>query len=360
MKKFMNVKYCVIGAGHGGQALAAYLRYMGNTTVLYNRTKTVIDQIKAFGGIELQGVINAMVKGVYATSNLKEAIDRSDVIMICIPAHAHQDIAVKIAPFLKPRHKIVINPGRTLGAFMFTKYLNEAGMNLDIPIAETDTFILTSRKTRPGVSQVFSRKNLVRVSGLTPEHTKVVHECLSYTFPMMQAAESVLITSLSNIGMIFHPFASLMNIGRIECEDTYLHYKEGITPSIAKFLEKLDSERVQLAGYFGYQLHSAHQWLEDVYGSTGSNLYDALQKTTQYDQISSPTDINTRYVFEDIPTGIVPVLELAKLAGTPHKYLQLVLDLANELYGIDFREIGRWEVADFFETYKPKDKEELI
>ena len=360
MEKFTNVKYCVIGAGHGGQALAAYLRYMGNTTVLYNRTKTVIDQIKAYGGIELQGVINAMVKGLYATSNLKEAIDRSDVIMICIPAHAHQDIAMKIAPFLKPRHKIVINPGRTLGAFMFAKYLKEAGMDLDLPIAETDTFILTSRKTRPGVSQVFSRKNLVRVSGLTPEHTKVIHAYLSHTFPMMLPAESVLITSLSNIGMIFHPFAALMNIGRIECEETYLHYKEGITPSIANFLEKLDSERVQLAEYFGYQLHSARQWLEDVYGSKGSNLYDALQKTTQYDQITSPTDINTRYVFEDIPTGIVPVLELAKLAGTPHKYLQLVLDLANELYGIDFKEIGRWEVADFFETFKPKDKEVSI
>jgi opine dehydrogenase len=359
METIVNVKYCVIGAGHGGQALAAYLRYMGNTTVIYNRTKTVIDQIKAFGGIELQGVINAMVKGVYATSNLKDAIDRSDVIMICIPAHAHQDIAMKIAPYLKPRHKIVINPGRTLGAYMFTKYLKEAGMNLDIPIAETDTFILTSRKTRPGVSQVFSRKNLVRVSGMTTAHTKAIHDCLSHTFPMMVAAESVLITSLSNIGMIFHPFPALMNIGRIECKETYLHYKDGITPSIAKFLEKLDRERVQLAEYFGYKLHNAQEWLEDVYGASGSNLYDALQKTTQYDQISSPADINTRYVFEDIPTGIVPFLELAKLAGTPHKYLQLVLDLANEMYSIDFKEIGRSEVSDFFEMFKPKDKEEL-
>ncbi len=64
--------YCVIGAGHGGQALAAYLQYLGNPTVLYNRTKMVIDQINAYGGIELQGMINTMVEDITATSSLKE------------------------------------------------------------------------------------------------------------------------------------------------------------------------------------------------------------------------------------------------------------------------------------------------
>ena len=357
MQKRKNINYCVIGAGHGGQALAAYLQYLGNTTVLYNRTKIVVDQIKSYGGIELQGMINTMVKGVYATSNLKEAIERSDVIMVCIPAHAHQDIASKMAKYLKPNHKIVINPGRTLGAFMFTKYLREAGLEMDLPIAETDTFTLTSRKVRPGVSQVFARKKLVQVAALTPEHTTSVYDDLVHSFPMMRPAESVIITSLSNIGMIFHPFASLMNIGRIECEETYLHYKEGITPTIAKFLEKLDQERIQLGEYFGYPLHSAQQWLSDVYGVASDNLYGALQATTQYNEISSPADINTRYIFEDIPTGIVPILELAKLANTPHKYLQLVLDLANSLYGIDFREIGRWEVEEFYKMHQPKPKE---
>lgn len=71
-------------------------------------------------------------------------------------------------------------------------------------------------------------------------------------------------------------------------------------------------------------------------------------------KIGSPTDITTRYIYEDIPTGIVPMLELAKMAGTPHKYLQLVLDIANSLYGIDFREIGRNDVSAFFDQYRPR------
>ncbi len=352
--KRKKIKYCVIGAGHGGQALAAYLEYLGNPTILYNRTQVVIDQINALGGIELNGLIKKKVIGIYATSDLEEALDRSDVIMICIPAHAHQDIAMKMAPYLKPNHKIVINPGRTLGAYMFTKYLKDFGVTYDLPIGETDTFVLTSRKTRAGISQVYSKKKLVHVSGLTSQHTKSICEDLRHSLPMIEPAVSVIVTSLTNLGMVFHPFASLMNIGRIECDESYLHYKEGITPSIAKYLEKLDDERVQLARYFGYELHNAQQWLEDVYGSEGDNLYEALQNTSQYNEISSPTDINSRYIFEDIPTGIVPILELAKLAKTPHKYLQQVLDLANSLYEFDFEAIGRSDVKDFFEQYKPK------
>jgi len=351
-RKLFN--YCIIGAGHGGQALAAYIRYLGNPTVLYNRTKIVIDQIKAYGGVELQGMINTKVTGLIVTSVLKDALAQSDIVMICIPAHAHQDIATNMAPYLTPRHIIVINPGRTLGAWMFSQYLKEAGCTLDIPVIETDTFVLTSRKIRPGISQVYSRKKAVQIAGLNSEQTEKAHAILVHSFPMMKKAASMVITSLNNIGMIFHPFAALMNIARIENEETYLHYKEGITPSIAKFLEHLDEERLALASYFGVELHSARQWLGDVYGVSGSSLYEALQNTKQYDEIIAPTDVNTRYVFEDIPTGIVPFVELSKLAHTPNKHLQLVLDLANMLYGIDFTMIGRNDVQSFFELYKKK------
>jgi opine dehydrogenase len=355
MTKSRQLKsYTVIGAGHGGQALAAYLAYLGNPTTLYNRTKMVIDQINAYGGIEVQGMINTMVNNITATANIKKALEDSEIIMVCIPAHAHQDIASLMAPHINENHKIVINPGRTLGAFMFSSYLKEAGCDLDIPIGETDTFVLTSRKVRPGISQIFSRKRLLKVAALTKAHSQTIHKALVDSFSMVVATDSVLETSLSNIGMIFHPVPALMNIGRIECGEHYLHYKEGITPMIAKFLEKLDAERIALAKFFGLNLPSAHAWLGEVYGSEGINLYQALQNTHQYNEIGSPEDITTRYIYEDIPTGIVPILQLAKLANTPHTTLQLVLDLANRLYGIDFNAIGRNDVQAFFDLYKPK------
>lgn len=295
-----------------------------------------------------------MVKDIVATSNLKLALENSEIIMICIPAHAHQDIASMMAPHLKAHHKIVINPGRTLGAFMFDSYLKEAGCSLDLPIGETDTFVLTSRRVRPGISQIFSRKRKLKVAALTKAHSSIIHAALVESFGMVVASDSILETSLSNLGMIFHPVPALFNIGRIELQDHYLHYKEGITPMIAKFLEKLDLERIALAHHFGLNLPNAQQWLNQVYGSEGANLYQTLQATTQYDEIVAPDDITTRYIYEDIPTGIVPILQLAKLAQTPHTTLQLVLDVANTLYGIDFNAIGRNDVQAFYELYRPR------
>lgn len=354
MTTLTKQNYCVIGAGHGGQALAAYLAHLGNSTILYNRTKTVIDQIKSMGGIQLHGMIETMVKNIQATHILKDALNESEIIMICIPAHAHEEIAMQMAPFLNENHKIVINPGRTLGAYLFKQYLVSAGCDLDIPICETDTFVLTSRKVRPGVSQIFSRKKKLRVAALNPEHSEIIYEALKPSFNMIQMEESVLVTSLSNIGMLFHPFPALMNLARIECGDTYHHYKEGITPLVANVIEKLDEERLALAKAFKIEIPSAFEWLDIVYGSQGESLYLRLQATSQYDDILSPTDITTRYIYEDIPTGIVPMLELAKLANTPHKHMDLVLELANSLYYIDFTVIGRHDVKGFFEEYFPK------
>jgi opine dehydrogenase len=51
-RKIMNTaeRYTVIGAGHGGKAMAAHLALLGMQVNLYNRTFEHIDIIKKRGG----------------------------------------------------------------------------------------------------------------------------------------------------------------------------------------------------------------------------------------------------------------------------------------------------------------------
>ena len=51
----MTKKFAVIGAGHGGKAMAAHLALMGFKVSLYNRTASHVEIIKKRGGIELDG-----------------------------------------------------------------------------------------------------------------------------------------------------------------------------------------------------------------------------------------------------------------------------------------------------------------
>ncbi|MGN9160329.1 NAD/NADP octopine/nopaline dehydrogenase family protein [Clostridium sulfidigenes] len=353
------MKFTVIGAGHGGQAMAGYISLLGYETTLYNRTASVIESIKDNKGIELCDYINGKAENVSLTSNLSEALKDTNVIMISIPANAHKNLALNIAPYIKDNHIIVINPGRTLGAYYFKKHLKEFGCIASPIIAETDTFMLTSRKIRDGLSAIMSLKKEIYVAADTSENTRKVCDILSKPFSMVRDAESYVYTSFANIGSIFHPLPAIFNIGRIENRDKYLHYKEGITPSICNLMEKLDCERVALAKELGVEVPDAKKWLENVYSSSGKDLYETLQNTTAYNGVLAPTEISTRYIYEDITTGIVPMYCIAKQINSPHHILGLIIELATEVFEYDFVKQGRFDVKDFVDELKLYNKEKI-
>lgn len=50
-----KLKFTVIGAGHGGKAMAAHLALMGFSTKLFNRSIDHVAAIRELGGIDLVG-----------------------------------------------------------------------------------------------------------------------------------------------------------------------------------------------------------------------------------------------------------------------------------------------------------------
>ncbi len=140
-----STRYTVIGAGNGGKAMAAHLAIMGFDVTLYNRTPDNIAAIKARGGITLESQNPSGPSGfgalAHVTSNIQEAVERGDVIMVVIPANGHIDIARSTAPYLREGQIVVLNPGRTLGAIEFRRVLDEEGCPNGVIVAESQTFI---------------------------------------------------------------------------------------------------------------------------------------------------------------------------------------------------------------------------
>lgn len=339
------MRYTVIGAGHGGQALAGYLALQGAEVTLYNRTESVIENIKAYGKIEIQGCLQDEVTNIVTTSDIGEAIRYAEVIMVCIPSHHHAELAMKVRDLLTPKQIIILNPGRTLGAYYFDKEID--AMARGIIVAETDTFLLTSRKIKDGISKIFSLKEKVYL-GCNSENAEYIVDLLRKDLPMLYPANTMVYTSLSNIGSVFHPVPALFNIARIECGNDFLHYKEGITPTICTMLEKLDAERIQTAKKMGVDILSAKEWIQSVYKSKGDSLYEVIQNTQAYDEVMAPKDIYTRYIFEDISTGIVPLYCLAERLNVSNHIMKLVIELATEMFEYDFLKEGRSEIEGFF------------
>ena len=158
-----------------------------------------------------------------------------------------------------------------------------------------------------------------------------------------QPATSMIQTSIGNVGMILHCAPLLLNSGRTEDQSSnYLYYHEGITPRIAEFLENTDRERIRLSEAMNFPVESTSDWVSRSYKSLGNNLYEKIQNTDAYSEIYAPTTLKHRYIYEDIPYGLVPLEALGKKLNLDMSYTGLIIELASKLMHENFRERGRY------------------
>jgi len=119
--------FCVMGAGNGGLAMAGHLGVLGHRVRLYNRTEENLQGVLWHGGVRVEGAVTGFGPVEVATSDVGEALDGADVIMIVTPSTAHRELAAACAPVLDEGQLVVLNPGRTGGALEFRKVLGDAG-----------------------------------------------------------------------------------------------------------------------------------------------------------------------------------------------------------------------------------------
>ena len=155
-------------------------------------------------------------------------------------------------------------------------------------------------------------------------------------FSGIHGVPSILYTGLTNIGMIFHPTPILLNYTRIESGQTFLYYKEAITPMVAQYISQVDAERVAVAAGLGLEVETALEWLVRSYGiEPGADLYETIQKNPAYADVYAPQSTDCRYVWEDVPTGLVPISSVGRLLGIPTPFIDTVIQLpANLFFGV--------------------------
>jgi opine dehydrogenase len=195
-------RYTVIGAGHGGKAMAAHLALMGLKVNLYNRTFEHIQIIKVRGGIDLdsgEAVLRGFGRMNLVTSDMREALEGAQMIMVVVPSSAHVDVAKTAAPFLKDGQTVILHPGRTCGAIEFAKTLKDSGCTSDVTIAEAETFIYASRSDGPNQARIFRIKEAVPLAALPAFRTRAVLDALNPVYPQFIDGVNVLHTGLNNM-----------------------------------------------------------------------------------------------------------------------------------------------------------------
>jgi len=334
----MNIS--IIGAGNGGQAMAGHFALLGHRVTLYGRNLSKISIIAETGRIHLTEAINGVGNLLTVTDDLETSLLNPDLVMVVTTADAHKKLAKQIAPFVRDNQVIVLNPGRTLGALEFSTALCQ-NTSKRVYVAEAQSLIYACRAETPGNVRIIGIKDKVLLAAYPAIDTPYVCELLNNVFDCFEPAANILVTGLENIGAIFHPAVIMFNAAAIERGNLCYFYND-MTPAVAGFLEKLDQERLAIGKAFGINLKSVSEWVSFAYtGIFGDTLCEKMQNNPAYYKIQAPSKLESRLITEDVPTGILPMVELGKISGVPTPLLQSLLHISEALLERDFNVDGR-------------------
>ncbi|HCU22219.1 MAG TPA: hypothetical protein DF698_04910 [Candidatus Atribacteria bacterium] len=343
------MKIAVLGAGNGGQALAAHLTLLGEKVFLYEHPKFSgkLDAIhEQKNCIQLQGELEGNANLFSVTSDIQEVMSHCEILFFVTPSFAQEEFLDLSIPFFRAGQIVIFVPGN-FGSLVARKKLKEKGLNEGIGIVETDTLPYACRQSVPGRVDVWGVKKFLSISCLPSSNNKHLLPLLESILPIrINPLKNVINVAFANTNMIIHCPTMIMNTGRIESEKIgFKFYAQGMTKSVCKIMEAMDLERLRIGKRFSLSLISEYEDAISSYGCNEkySSLFEVLTNNPVYSNHGndSPKSMDFRYLSEDVPFLLVPVSEMGKLAGIYSPVINSTIVYAETINGIQYRKIGR-------------------
>lgn len=330
----------VIGAGNGGQAMAAYFAIAGCETRIFDFFEKPIKRIKELGYIELEGAIEGKGDIAVASNDIAEVLKDTDLIMVVNPAIYHNKIAKACAPYIREGDKIFLNPSSVFGAFAFKKALEDQGCHKKVTIAESNTLLFTARLIEDGKVHIGGKKDRLLVSSFPSCDKEKIYDIIRPVIKELEECNSVLETSFDSTNAMVHPLPTIMNASWTESGKKFRYYLDGIGSTVGHFIEGMDKERVDIAEKLGLvlgkDLFSLFLEYKIEYETEAETISEVLKSVDAYRDIMAAPTVKTRYIYEDVPTGLVPFIAVGELLGMPVSKMQLVQDLCEAMLNEDF------------------------
>lgn len=336
------LKFAVLGAGAGGQTMAAYLKSQGFSVTLYDNDAEKIARLNELGKIEVTGKFECIGFPDIATTTISEAVKDVDVIMVCTTTDAHKEIATLCAPYLHDGEIFMLNPGHVGGALEVSHIIRDiCGCKKDILIAEAGDLMYACRSYEIGHTFQSGIKNNVEVATLPAGDVTRLLDKIGSIFTNLKPAKNILETGFEGGGAMLHPIPSIMNAVHTDMGENYDYYISGITPCVAKLVSACDAERQAVCAALGLEVPSLVKSLQKIYKLDQEDLYELLQHNTAYKGLKSPTSFQHRFFVEDTACGIVPLASIGNMLGVETPVMNSFILIASIICGRDFRKEGR-------------------
>lgn len=176
------------------------------------------------------------------------------------------------------------------------------------------------------------------MAALPARDTPATLATLERDFPQFVAARSVLETSLNHMKAMLHVPTMLMNAGWIEStKGEFEFYRHGVSPAVARVMEDLDRERMAVSDALGAGAAPLRRWIKETYTVEAATLWETIQtlNANVYKTSKARGALTSRYLAEDVPSGLVPIAALGEAAGVATPLMRMLIDLASRVHGLD-------------------------
>ncbi|MFC1914900.1 NAD/NADP octopine/nopaline dehydrogenase family protein, partial [Chloroflexota bacterium] len=290
------------------------------------------------GGIGRQGRADISL----VTTDMARAIENAGLINIVLPAQGHDLFFDEMIPHLRDGQTVVVWAG-DFGSLRLYQLLKEQGWKTQVTIYEANTLPYGTRLIAPAKVDLLLVTPRILISGLPARDTDKALEELKILYPCLVPGQNVLTTAFNNPNPIIHPPGSLLNTGRIQySRGEFYMYREGITEAIARVIRAVFDEVSLLAKALGADML---QYEDKDFQTTGSIMGVAFQAPVDtlgvLASIKGPHTIYDRYITEDLPFGLVPIVELGRKLGVAMPVVEAIVNIGIVVCHDNFWETGR-------------------
>ena len=340
------MKIAILGAGNAGCAVAADLTLHGHDVTLIKTSHAMHDDNFQFlleheGKMTLNEFGEIKSACIHRLSRDVSEIRGAEIVIIYIQTNFHEQLIERIAPYLEDGQILLINPGYLSTAYVL-KHCDK-----NIIVAEAESSFIDGRIMEPGLFRVGFR-NVRNPIGIYPASRK--QEAMAKLDQMGERLvylDSVVEAALHNPNMIVHTVGSVMSIPRIERSggDFCLYYEAytRANPHTWMILDALDKEKMDVLE----KLNCARMPYVEAckYRNSLDDTIDAKEIFLNYAEMPTrakgPSKVDSRYISEDVPQGLVMLEALGKALDVATPICTGLIEIASAALGRDLRAEGR-------------------
>ncbi|WP_411037596.1 NAD/NADP octopine/nopaline dehydrogenase family protein [Shinella sp. BYT-45] len=306
----------ILGAGAIAFGMAAFLAKAGHQPVLWSPSGTRTRELAEGSPLTATGAVEFSGK-VAVAGDCAAAVAGADAVVVALPANGHRRVFDAALPHLRSGQPVIISSHSSFGALYLAKRL--AARNIRLPISVWGTTLLTGRQQPDGtsvaVNTVRQKIDIATLPKSAAAEGKAL--CTELFGDRFVAREGLLAIALSNLNPQNHLGIALLNLTRMEKGETW-GQGEHVTPAVGRLIEALDLERLAIAESFGLSVRTVQEHFSlsfHVPMGTVSQMNQQMHREGRGG--FGPTSADSRYIYEDVPFGLVPTSLLGRIAGRP-------------------------------------------